>query len=114
MNREFEICYKPKRIEHPAYDEVYSNFIKEIASSENRFRIESVSTNLFDLINAVDVIICIPFSSPAYLAALQDKQAIYYDPTSDLVFKSQLDKVYFCNNSRMLRTNLSKIFHSFT
>ena len=109
---ELEIYYKPKRDFHPAYDERYSDFIEALVLNESSVTQQDTSKNLFDLINATDVIICIPFSSPAYIAAFIGKKAIYYDPTADLVFESMLEGVLFCNSCAGLEAQLKETLAS--
>ena len=66
------------------HDPRYAAAVAALAA-EGRLRLESPDEDLYALISGADVVVVMPFSSPAYAASALGVPAIYYDPTEQLV-----------------------------
>jgi len=78
------IVLKHKRIHTDVRDDNYIDFVDFLSRSGD---IEKVppDANIYGLINSCDIVIIMPYSSPAYIASELGKQSIYYDPTGAVI-----------------------------
>lgn len=106
-NIDLEIHYKSKREYNVTYDMEYLEFLSELEENESWFLRTDPMANLLDLIDKCDLIICLPFSSPAVISALRGKTSIFYDPTSKLHLPYELDNLYFCSSKGSLKSLIS-------
>ena len=80
-----EIRFKPKRSYTTDHDHSYIDRLKHLPESDPHIRLLSPDANLFDVVAESDLVVAIPYSSPAYVAAAQGVPAIYYDSSRRLV-----------------------------
>lgn len=78
------ICIKHKRSFSPQHDRGYLDFIKD-ADRNGVIEVAPTQTNLYSLISGAKVVVVMPYSSPAYVAAELGVPAIYFDPSGELV-----------------------------
>jgi polysaccharide biosynthesis PFTS motif protein len=81
---EIEILLKHKRIPSPQNDDCYFNYVNALCKSNNNLGLVEENKDLFELIAESDLVVVIPYSSPAYVANYQGIPAIFYDPTNEL------------------------------
>lgn len=82
---EVEIVLKHKRTPTPAHDKAYFDYVDELRDSQKGILLEEEDANLFTLIAESDVIVVIPYSSPAYVANHLGIPALFYDPTNTIL-----------------------------
>ena len=87
---EIEIVLKHKRRPTPLSDRSYLNHIKKLCDSNNHLRLVAEDTNLYTLIAESDLVVAIPYSSPAYLANYLGIPSLFYDPTKDILTTSDI------------------------
>lgn len=81
---EIEIFLKHKRTRTSIHDQSYFSYVDELSGSLGVFRVVSEDSNLFSLISECDLIIVVPYSSPAFIADFLGTPSIYYDPSGEL------------------------------
>lgn len=79
-----EVILKHKRKPAAIHDMAYFDYVNHLSKTRDGFRFASEDANLFSLISGSDLIIVIPYSSPAYIAEYVCTTAIFYDPTGEL------------------------------
>ena len=60
-------------------NKLYSKKYKNYLNKNKKFNILKYEYSPQDIVNKFDKVICIPFSSTAYIAKLMDKKVCYYD-----------------------------------
>lgn len=78
------ICIKHKRSFSPQHDRGYLDFIED-ANRNGMIEVAPTQTNLYTLISGAKVVVVMPYSSPAYVAAELGVPTIYFDPSGELV-----------------------------
>jgi polysaccharide biosynthesis PFTS motif protein len=82
-----QIDLKPKR----PYTKMDSKeYIEFLAANSSQFRLLSPIQDIQELIVKYDLVICIPYTSPAIIAKHLDVSTIYYSPNSDF----RLEQIY--------------------
>jgi hypothetical protein len=74
---------KHKRDAQPIHDPVYLKHIVQL-EHDQRLEVAPSDSNLFQFVSECDLVVVIPYSSPAYVAAHCGVPAVYYDPTGTL------------------------------
>jgi polysaccharide biosynthesis PFTS motif protein len=100
-----QIILKHKRLPSNNHDFSYFQYVKNLCSNNKKFHLASEDENLYSLISDSDLVIVIPYSSPAYLAMDLKVPTVFYDPTGDLLFLGRNSEVLFCSG----RTELEEI-----
>ncbi len=80
-----EIVLKHKRAPTSSHDRSYFNYVNELCDSHSHLRLAKEDANLFSLISECDLVVVIPYSSPAYVANYLGVPALYYDPTNEIL-----------------------------
>ena len=113
LSIKIDIEIKQKRSFSKYHDQNYINFINRIVD-EKRLMVIDHNENLFSIIRASDLIISIPFSSPAYIARAIGKYAIFYDPT-DLILNDTIKNagINFYSDKFKLKSHMIKLIKSF-
>ncbi|MFA5974924.1 MAG: polysaccharide biosynthesis PFTS motif protein [Elusimicrobiota bacterium] len=102
MGMPISIEIKHKRNPTPIHDRTYIDHIAELQSA-GRLRVTPPDANLFLFTSRCDLVVVIPYSSPAYVAACQGTPAVYYDPSSTLEPRQDMDPlIRFAGNQREL------------
>lgn len=81
---EIEVLLKHKRIRASIHDQAYFNYVDQLSGPLGKLQVVKEDFNLFSLISESDLIVVIPYSSPAFMADCLDTASIYYDPTGEL------------------------------
>ena len=82
--RPFRVRIKHKRALGPLHDKEYGEWIERL-ESENRLERVTSDENLFSLIAGSDLVVVIPYSSPAYIADYLGVPSIFYDASGQLM-----------------------------
>lgn len=82
--RRVNLRFKHKRPFGPFHDREYGRWMEGL-ETENRFVRVLPGENMFRLIKESDLVVVIPYSSPAYVADFLGVPSIYYDPTAQLL-----------------------------
>ena len=95
------IVIKMKRIYQNIHPE-YLNYLKKISKSKNIKFISEISPE--EIINHSDLIVSIPFTSPAIISYRQNKNTLFYDPSGKLNKKYSFEKnINLVSNSNNLK-----------
>jgi len=84
LGKNVDIFLKHKRPHAAIHASTYLRLISDLEAS-GKIRLMLPTTNLYDLIDSCDLVIAIPFSSPAYVAASRNILCTWYDPTGKLL-----------------------------
>jgi polysaccharide biosynthesis PFTS motif protein len=79
-----EVVLKHKREAQPAHEEGYMNWIGELERS-GRITLMPPQTNLYSMIGEADVVVVVPFSSPAHVGVQLGKPSVFFDATEEIV-----------------------------
>jgi polysaccharide biosynthesis PFTS motif protein len=100
-----KLYIKPKRVDirfedriHEKNDINYINYIKNCPS----INILPPSYNMYEMIAKTNFSIVIPFSSPAFVASDIGIPAIYFDPTNEICYKTNDNKISFASGKKEL------------
>jgi len=85
LDCEIEIILKHKRKQTAASDQSYFDHVKLLCDNYSYLHLMEEDTNLFSLIADSDLIVVIPYSSPAYVANFLGIPALFYDPTCEIL-----------------------------
>jgi polysaccharide biosynthesis PFTS motif protein len=97
---------KPKVGHH---DSQYLKFIEHLETINLNFKLIDNQINLFGLLEKCDISISVPYTSTVYVALELKKNAIYYDPFSELIPLYEKNQfVHFASGQRELRQLLDK------
>jgi len=91
LNIKINLNLKSKRQYHQYHDIQYINYIKSL-SERRLINLVSPSDNIFDLLNANDISIVVPFSSPAIVARYLCRKTFYYDSAKVLLPRHKNEK----------------------
>ena len=80
-----QISIKHKRPHAATHDLEYLRFVDELIRSEPLCGLAPADSNLYSVIGACDLVVVMPWSSPAYVAQQLGVPAIYYDPSGELL-----------------------------
>jgi len=75
LDNKYSLYIKPKRKFYKDYSKKYKKFFKQ----NSKFNILHYNNSPEDVIKKFDKIICLPFSSTAYIAKNMNKEVCYYD-----------------------------------
>ena len=107
--KHINIVIKMKRIYqniHPGY----LNYLKKISKSKNIKLISDISPE--EIINHSDLIVSIPFTSPAIISYRQNKNTLFYDPSGGLNKKYSFEKnINLVSNSNNLKRYIKKFLY---
>jgi len=82
--RPIRILLKSKRAYNKGHDKRYADLLSKL-DDENSIELVPHQENIYSLLSSCDLSITIPNSSPPLIAAYMNKNAIYYDPTGNLL-----------------------------
>ena len=107
--KSFNLEIKPKRDYLEIHFKEYIAQLEKFADLGEIILVNSAS-NMFELIDGSSVVIAIPFTSPAYIAALRGVPAIFYDPSMQLICTHPLiNNLYWASGKKELELLLKKI-----
>jgi len=89
FNSKFELLLKHKRSYQNIHDRSYIDLIAQLVDS-NKLKLIEHNASLFELIKNSDLVIVIPYSSPALIAEYYKIPVIYFDPSESLSFDKDL------------------------
>jgi len=104
-----EIILKHKRSHQNIHSLEYINNVKMLVNS-NEVLLAKNNTNLYDLILESDMVIAAPYSSPVYIARYLGKDAIWYDPTSELDWKFKEIEIPLVKGYVRLVNEINQVF----
>jgi len=82
-SKKVRIILKHKREHHPIHDPQYISLIQRLRD-EGVLELADPAVDMFSMLQASDLAIVMPYSSPAYVARHVNTPAIYYDPVGEL------------------------------
>lgn len=80
IGRRVRVLLKHKRSYQSAHDAAYISLIEKISGPGQAIELVSPDANMYSLISTCDLVLVIPYSSPAHVATSLGCPAIYYDP----------------------------------
>lgn len=80
-----DVILKHKRASNPQHDQTYFDYVDELCRENARLQLANEDTNLFALINSCDLVVAIPYASPAYIANYLGIPSVFYDPTNEVL-----------------------------
>lgn len=84
--RRVQVSLKHKRSYNmKTHDPRYIDYIGRLSAPGGGIELIPFQANMYDLFSNADLVIVAPYSSPAYVASTGGIQAIYFDPTKELV-----------------------------
>lgn len=89
FNSKFELLLKHKRSYQDIHDHSYIDLITQLVHS-NKLKLIEHNANLYELIQNSDLVIVIPYSSPALIAEYYKIPVIYFDPSESLSFDKDI------------------------
>lgn len=102
-----EIILKHKRIPSPSHDSTYFDHVKLLCDTNDNLHLAPEDSNLYSLILESDIVVVIPYSSPAYVARHLNIPAVFYDPTGDILPAEFNSGIKFCSGRERLRDELN-------
>jgi polysaccharide biosynthesis PFTS motif protein len=112
LNLDVSVDIKQKRTPSSIHDPIYLSHISGLERA-SRMQIASPDVNLYSFVSEHDLIVVIPFSSPAYVAAHQGVPAVYYDPDNILIPTHDPHKLiqFARNRSELLQIVIEQASH---
>ncbi|MEK7762636.1 MAG: polysaccharide biosynthesis PFTS motif protein [Nitrospirota bacterium] len=84
--RRVRLSLKHKRSYNPRlHDPRYIDLISRLSASGGGLELIPFETNMYALLANSDLVIVVPYSSPAYVASSRGAHAVYFDPTKTLM-----------------------------
>jgi polysaccharide biosynthesis PFTS motif protein len=83
--KNINIVLKHKKAHLKIHDKRYLDYIGKLNSKNSNMSIAETDSNIFSLISSCDMVIVIPYSSPAYIADFLNIPAVFYDPTGNII-----------------------------
>lgn len=81
----YSIYLKQKRDIKNLVNPVYKNYLKFLLKKK-LINIYNYDVSILSIIKASELIICMPYTSVAYIANHLNKKSIYYDPTGEVIY----------------------------
>ena len=100
------LMLKPKREYGDADDLTYIRLVKSLKA---RIKILIPTQDLVALIVNSDIVICVPFTSPALLAKTMGKQVFYYSPSLQFNLPLEYEGIQVLSGKNSLRQALGSI-----
>lgn len=110
LSCEVEIVLKHKRTPTPVHDREYFKYVKYLCASNDNLHLAAEDANLYSLIGESDIVVVIPYSSPAYIARYLKVPAVFYDPTGDILPSNIDPEIQFCAGRSELTETLIRYF----
>ena len=89
-----KIFLKHKRKHKDSHDQDYIALVNDLSKNNENIEILDSSVNLFTLIEKCNLVVVLPYSSPAHFASYLGVPAIFYDPSKYIV--PDFDKIEEC------------------
>lgn len=103
------IKIKHKRTFSPSHDKEYLDLIEDAVKKGTVITVPT-ETNICSLISGAAVVMVIPYSSPAYVAAELRIPTIYYDPTREIVPTHESHpSILFVSGAQALKAALKEV-----
>jgi len=104
VGESIETLLKSKRIYEPIHDSSYTSLVQRYARETGRPALVEPATDLYDLIANCDLVLAIPYSSPAYIATALGVPSVFYDPTGELLpTYDHVDSIQYAANRESLK-----------
>jgi hypothetical protein len=100
------LMLKPKREYSDADDLTYIRLVKSLNA---RIKILAPTQDLVALIGDSDLVICVPFTSPALLAKTMGKQVFYYSPSLQFNLPLEYEGIQVISGKKSLRQAFGSI-----
>jgi hypothetical protein len=105
---QIEIFLKHKRQFLPHDNPNYYRLIQTLEKTNN-LQLIAENSALYNMIDSLELAVCIPFTSVAYVASSCGKRSIFYDPTNDLLPSYEKNPlIEFCSGPSSLREALRR------
>jgi hypothetical protein len=101
------LTLKPKRRYHHTDDLDYIQLVKSLRSKINLL---PPTQDLVKLIHNSDLVICVPFTSPALLAKSMGKQVLYYYPNPQFKLPPEYEGIQVISGNKNLRCAIDSMF----
>jgi hypothetical protein len=101
------LTLKPKRKHHSTDD---LDYIRLLRSLRSKIHLLPPTQDLIKLIHNSDLVICVPFTSPALLAKSIGKQVFYYYPNSQFKLPSEYEGIQVITGNKNLRCAIESMF----
>ncbi len=85
LNANYSIYLKQKRDIKNLVNPVYKNYLKFLLKKKI-INIYNYDVSILSIIKASELIICMPYTSVAYIANHLKKKSIYYDPSGEVIY----------------------------
>ena len=80
-----DVILKHKRVPSPQHDHTYFEYVSKLCRENAGLQLAEEDANLFALINSCDLVVAIPYASPAYIANYLGIPSVFYDPTNEVL-----------------------------
>ena len=107
--KEFDLQIKPKRKYTSGDDSRYINFIKKLSY---KVQIKSPETDIIEVINNSNLIICIPFTSPAILAVFLKIPTFYYVPNDQFSLPLKKEGIKVITGRENLKREMYELLYN--
>jgi len=101
------LTLKPKR-KYDGKDDL--DYIHLVRSLRSRINLLPPTQDLVKLIHNSDLVICVPFTSPALLAKSMGKQVFYYYPNSQFKLPPEYEGIQVISGNKNLRCAIESMF----
>lgn len=101
------LTLKPKRKYHSTDDLGYIHLVRSLRS---RIHLLPPTQDLVKLIRSSDLVICVPFTSPALLAKSMGKQVFYYYPNAQFKLPPEYEGIQVISENKNLRCAIDSMF----
>ena len=110
-DKEVRLVLKHKRNHMKSHDQNYIKLVNFLSES-GKFKILDTVENIFSIVSRSDLVIVLPYSSPANVAKLMGVPAIFYDPSQDIIPKFDSSGcLNFASGKEELKHNYEILLH---
>jgi hypothetical protein len=107
LSQNASLLMKPKRKTDTFHCKNYLSQIEQLIATGKIISMD-YDVNLYSYISQLDIVFCIPYTSPAYIAQELHIPAVFYDPTGELYHYIELPEgITFCSGRDELLNYLS-------
>lgn len=114
LGEPIELVLKHKRTPSAHHDPGYVALVRRL-EEETRMTLVPPHASVYELIGAAALVVVMPYSSPAYVAAAMRVPSLYYDPESELIPNYEPgERIGFAAGREALRSAIARALQSRT